>query len=153
MPENNQGKWGIGTLVAVIGGILGIGVAIITVYNFLSPPASGNFLEASVDSGSTGVYVTYTAVIEGYKGQECPVTYMLYYAQSDSKVPNPAWHEVDAGGMVPDRSKDQGSDEFLVPSPPERGQYYVRLKLYPPGGPEGGALAMDYIDSQVFTIF
>jgi hypothetical protein len=155
MTENNDGKWSVSTLVGVVGGILGIIVAIITIQSWLNepdPPVGASLVETSVDSGTGGVFVTYTAVIEGFGDQELPVTYTLYYVQTDAKVPNPEWHEVRVDSLVPNSSRDQGSYEFVVPHTGERAQYYLRIKLYPPGAPENGKLPLDYIDTQPFDM-
>jgi hypothetical protein len=140
--NSTQGNGALGskfTPTRIILGLGGLAAAIASIFGlyklvFPGPPptAGGELLGIVVDSGSKGVYVTFEAVVEGYSGQNLEVLWTLFDYESRAVVADPKYQNQHAEYITPSRYRDEGTAQFMVPSPDRPGTYFVRLKLLPP---------------------
>ncbi len=97
-----------------------------------------------------GVVVSFTVLIEGFKGKECRLIWSVFDAstnkrsQQDWLVSQDGWP---VGVIVPEGSVDQGNGEIFVPEPPTAGSYFVRLELNDPDGTR-----LTTVDSPAFVV-
>jgi hypothetical protein len=158
MSEESNGargrRFGPIQLVLGLGGIAAAIASLYGLYQIINPPpsptAGGEFSDINVDSGSGLVYVNFEAEIAGYSGQQCEVRWTLYDADAQALFPEPEYQDQHATYITPSRDKDEGTDQFKVPDPGRSGNYYVRLKLFPPEE-SGENLALDVEDSEYFV--
>jgi hypothetical protein len=84
------------------------------------------------DSGTEFEIVTFNATITGYPpGKKCEVRWTMYDANTQKKFPGPKFQNQHGTYIEPSRFWTKAAT-LKVPVPDKPGEYYVKLKLFPP---------------------
>jgi hypothetical protein len=99
-------------------------------YQMINSGPDGTLSDITFDPSDAEFYVNFKVTIEGYPaGEKCEVRWTVYDAKTREKLPGPKFQ----GQMYvdPGRYWTKGGP-LKVPLPEEPGDYYVKLKLFPP---------------------
>lgn len=88
-----------------------------------------------------GVLVRFNVVMTGHKGDDLPLRWALYDADSGGQI-----HKDMATTLTPEADTDQASWQVWTPLPKQRGPYYVLLQLFE----EDGLVPINHAQTQAF---
>jgi hypothetical protein len=99
-------------------------------YQMINSGPDGTFSHVTFDPSGAEFNVNYKVTTEGYRaGEKCEVRWTVYDAKTREKFPGPKFQGqtyVDPGSYWTKYGL------FKIPLPEEPGDYYVKLKLFPP---------------------
>jgi hypothetical protein len=118
-------------------------------YQMINSGPDGTLSHVTFDPSGAEFNVNFKVTIEGYPaGEKCEVRWTVYDAKTREKLPGPKFQGqtyVDPGSYW----TKYGT--FKVPFPEEPGDYYVKLKLFPPDK-SGESKPLDVESSDNFEI-
>jgi TIR domain len=99
-------------------------------YQMINSGPDGTLSHVTFDPSGAEFYVNFKVTIEGYPaGEKCEVRWTMYDAKTQEKLPGPKYQGQKY--VYPGRYWTKYGP-FKVPFPEEPGDYYVKLKLFPP---------------------
>jgi hypothetical protein len=99
-------------------------------YQINNSGPDGKLSDITFDPSGAEFYVNFQVTIEGYPaGEKCEVRWTMYDAKTREKLPGPEFQGQTY--VYPGRYWTKYGP-FKVPFPEEPGDYYVKLKLFPP---------------------
>jgi hypothetical protein len=127
---------------------LEMGVTLADVYTRRQSTPPDSYSAAQL--ATPGALVSFVAVIEGFQGNTCRLTWSLLDAETKTRVADetlldqPGWPD---GTFTPAAARDQAAGTIWIHTPDRPGSYIVRLELL---GPDGRHLTS--LDSEPFTV-
>lgn len=104
----------------------------------------------AVDRRRPGNVFSYSIETIGYEGEQLPIRWSMYDAQSGQRIDEPTHVYQDGwpdGVYTPFATQDRNSGELWIPLSSSPGTFFVRLELYPPDGAR-----LDWEDSEPFDV-
>jgi hypothetical protein len=119
-------------------------------YQMINSGHDGTLSDITFDLSDDEFYVKFKATIEGYPaGEKCEVRWTVYDDKTREKLPGPKFQGQTY--VDPGRYWTKGGP-LKIPVPDKPGDYYVKLKLFPPNKP-GESKPLDVEKSETKQVF